>query len=147
MTAQSYANHRRFVPAYHYLATGIVTVNFLWSLYRIFWPLPGVPFFDRLLAAALALALGLIMLYARTFPLRAQDRVIRLEESLRLERLLPEDLKPRIEELRTRHFVGLRFASDEEVADLTRKILAGDLKTADDIKRAVRNWRADHLRM
>ena len=91
-------------------------------------------------AGLTALALGLPAL-------RAQDRVIRLEESLRLERLLPEDLKPRIEELRTRHFVGLRFASDEEVADLTRKILAGDLKTAEDIKRAVRSWRADHLRM
>jgi hypothetical protein len=147
MREQTYANHIRIVPAYHYLATGILTVNFLWSLYRLFWPPPGAPLFDRILAVAVALALGLVLLYARIFPLRAQDRVIRLEERLRLERLLPEDLKPRIAELRTGHLVALRFAGDDEVADLTRKVLSGDLKTRDDIKRAVRNWRADHLRM
>lgn len=147
MREQSYASHVRIVPAYHYLAAGIVTINFLWSLYRLFWPLPGTPVFDRLLAVAVALALGLVLLYARTFPLRAQDRVIRLEERLRLERLLPEDLRPRIPELRTRHLIALRFAGDDEVADLTRKVLAGDLKALDDIKRAIRNWRADHLRM
>lgn len=147
MEAQSLANHRRFVPAYHYVATGIFTVNLLWALYRLFWPLPGVPLFDRLLAVAVAVALAIVLLYARTFPLKAQDRVIRLEERLRLERLLPADLKPRLAELRTGHFVALRFASDDEIADLTRKVLAGDLKTQADIKGAIRNWRADYLRV
>jgi len=147
MSEQSYANHRRFVPAYHYVAAGILAVNFLWALYRLFWPLPGVPVFDRLLAVAVALALALVLLYARTFPLKAQDRVIRLEERLRLERLLPEDLKQRLGELRTGHFVALRFAGDAEVTDLVRKVLAGDLKTQDDIKKAIGSWRADHLRV
>jgi hypothetical protein len=147
MSEQSYATHRRYVAGYHFVAAGILTLNFLWSVYRLFWPLADVSLFDRLLAVAVAVALVLLLLYARSFPLRAQDRVIRLEERLRLEARLPADLKPRIGELRPGQLVALRFASDEEVADLVRKVLAGDLKTQDDIKKAIRTWRADHLRM
>ena len=147
MSEQSYATHRRFVPGYHFVTFGILVINLLWSFYRLFWPLPDVPLFDRLLAVAVAFALPMIALYARTFPLKAQDRLIRLEERLRLEKLLPEDLKPRLGELRPGHLVALRFAGDAEVADLVRKVLAGDLKTQDEIKKAIRTWRADHLRM
>ena len=147
MSEQSYATHRRFVPGYHFVTFGILVINLLWSLFRLFWPLGDAPLFDRLLAVAVAFALPMIALYARTFPLKAQDRLIRLEERLRLEKLLPEDLKPRLGELRPGHLVALRFAGDAEVADLVRKVLAGDLKTQDEIKKAIRTWRADHLRM
>jgi hypothetical protein len=147
MAEQNFANHRKLVPGYHYVAIGILTINFFWALYRLIWPIPGVPLFDRLLAVAVALALGLILFYARIFPLQAQDRVIRLEETLRMERLLPPDLKARIGELRRGQIIALRFASDEELPELTRAVLDQGIKNPNEIKTRIRNWRADHFRL
>lgn len=147
MAEQNFANHRKFVPGYHYAAFGILLLNFLWAVYRLIWPLPGVPLLDRLLAVAVALALGLVLLYARIFPLQAQDRVIRLEETLRMERLFPPDLKARIGELRRGQIVALRFASDEELPELARTVLDRGIKDTNEIKKMVRNWRADHFRL
>lgn len=148
-TPQSYANHRKLVPGYHYVAVPLLAVNLLWSLYRLFWGYPSfeMPLFDRLLAVAMAVALLLIVLYARTFPLRAQDRVIRLEEWIRMERLLPAELKSRIKDLRHGQFVALRFASDEELPELTRAVLDGEVRTQKEIKQRIRSWREDHFRL
>jgi hypothetical protein len=149
MPEQNYANHAKFVPGFHFVTVGILVINLLWSLYRLVMGFPGieVPIFDRVLSVAVAAALGLLAWYARIFPLRAQDRVIRLEETLRLERLLPADLRPRIAELHPGQLIALRFASDEELPNLTRTVLErGDMKS-DEIKKAIRTWRADHLRM
>jgi hypothetical protein len=147
MAEQTYASHRKFVPAFHFVAFGILVINFIWSVFRLVRGLPDVPFFDRLLGVAVAAALLLLIWYARTFPLRAQDRIIRLEETLRLERLLPADLKPRIGELRTGQLIGLRFASDEELPELTRTVLDREIRNREEIKKMIRSWRADHLRM
>jgi hypothetical protein len=147
MAEQSYARHRKYVPGYHYFTLGILTINVLWSLYRLFRGLPDVPLFDRLLAVTVALALLALAWYARGFPLRAQDRVIRLEETLRLERLLPPDLRSRIGELRTGQLLALRFAGDEELPELTRTVLDRGITDRDEIKKMVRHWRADYLRM
>ncbi len=147
MAEQNYANHAKYVPGFHFLTLGILTINLIWSLFRLIWGLPFVPFFDRLLNVAVAVALGLLAWYLRTFPLRAQDRIIRLEETLRLESLLPADLRPRIGELRTGQLIALRFASDAEVPELTRAVPAGEVTAPDEIKKRVRDWRADHFRM
>jgi type VI protein secretion system component VasK len=147
MSEQNFANHRKFVPGYHYVIFGILTVNLVWSLFRLVQGLPGVPVFDRFLAVAMAVAFLLIALYARTFPLRVQDRVIRLEETERMERLLPPDLRSRAGELRPGQLVALRFASDEELPELTRAVLDEKIVKQDDIKKRIRSWRADHLRM
>ncbi|HKI05629.1 MAG TPA: DUF6526 family protein [Thermoanaerobaculia bacterium] len=147
MPEQNFANHRKFVPGYHYVLAGLLVVNLVWSLYRLFRGLPGVPVFDRLLAVAVAVALVLAAAYLRTFPLRAQDRLIRLEETLRMERLLPPDLKARIGELRPGQVVALRFASDGELPDLTRAVLDEKIGKQNDIKKRIRSWRADHFRL
>jgi hypothetical protein len=147
MAEQNYANHAKYVLGFHFLTLGILTINLIWSLVRLFWILPGTNIVDRLVNVAVAVALALMAWYLRTFPLRAQDRVIRLEETLRLERLLPADLRPRIGELRTGQLIALRFASDAEVPDLARAVLAGEVTAPDEIKKRVQNWRADHLRM
>jgi type VI protein secretion system component VasK len=147
MAEQTFATHRRFVPAFHFVTFGILVINVIWALFRLVWGVPGAPFFDRLLALAVAIALVLLSWYARTFPLRAQDRIIRLEETLRMERLLPADLKPRIGELRTGQLIALRFAGDEELPELTRIVLDKGMRKQDEIKKLVRSWRADHLRM
>jgi hypothetical protein len=97
------------------------------------------------LVVAIALLIGILL--SRNMPLRAQDRIIRLEERSRLERLLPGDLRGRVGELTPTQLIAIRFAPDDEVPDLTRRTLSGELKSQGDIKRAIRNWRSDHLRV
>lgn len=140
--SQSYANHTRYVPGYHYLLLTLLTINLLWTGYRLF----REPSVDRGVSFLVAIALGLLAYYARSFALRAQDRVIRLEERLRLTRLLPADQHGRIDALRTSQLIALRFASDEEVPALAARVFAGELTKPKEIKQAIRNWRADHLR-
>jgi len=148
MAEQTFATHAKYVPGYHFVTLGILVINFLWSVYRAIWPFdPAMPIFDRLLAVLVAIALMLVAWYLRVFPLRAQDRVIRLEERHRLERLLPEDLRGRIGELSTGQLIALRFASDAEVPELTRVVLDQKITGQKDIKQRIRDWRADHLRM
>jgi hypothetical protein len=106
------------------------------------WPLSWDSV-ERLLTAA---ALFLVTWHARAFPLVAQNRVIRLEERLRLQRLAPE-LAARFDQLKPGQVVALRFAGDEEFPDLVRQVLDGRLTTGAQIKAAVKEWRADHLRV
>jgi hypothetical protein len=145
MAEQSYANHRQYVPGFHFVAFGILFLNLLWSLWRLFTG-SALPLPDRLWAVAMAVAFLLLAWYSRTFPLKVQDRVIRLEERLRLAQLLPSDLAPRISELSAGQLLALRFASDEEVAELTRKVLAENIRSREEIKKLIRSWRPDHLR-
>lgn len=147
MAEQSFRNHSRFVPLFHFVVGPILLINFLWACYRLFQGLPYQPLFDRLLDMLVALALIGVFFFARIFALTAQDRVIRLEERLRLERLLPDDLRPRIPELTRGQLIALRFAHDEELPALTRQVLDQRIRDPKEIKRQIRQWRADHLRV
>jgi hypothetical protein len=145
MADQSYQNHRQFVPAFHFLTFGILCLNLVWAFWRLFQG-AGLPLPDRIWAVAMAVALLLLAWYTRTFPLKVQDRVIRLEERLRLAQLLPPDLAARIPELSTGQLVALRFASDEEIPELTRTILDEKIRGREEIKKRIRHWRPDRLR-
>ncbi len=145
MADQSYQNHRQFVPAFHFLMFGILCLNLVWAVWRLYQG-AGLPLPDRIWAVAMAVALLLLAWYTRTFPLKVQDRVIRLEERLRLAQLLPPDLAARIPELSTGQLVALRFASDEEIPELTRTILDEKIRGREEIKKRIRHWRPDHLR-
>lgn len=140
---QTFATHRRWIPMWHFFALPILLINvFVVAVNFVRDP--------RLIngwAVIVWIALFIGILVSRSMSLRAQDRIIRLEERNRLERLLPSDLRGRIGELTARQLVAIRFAQDDEVPDLTRRALNGELKSQDDIKRAIRNWRADHLRV
>jgi hypothetical protein len=94
----------------------------------------------------LAIAFLILILYARMFTLTVQDRVIRLEMRLRLERLLPMDLRSRIPEFTAPQLISLRFAGDEELAVLARQVLDEKLSDRKSIKRRIKNWQADFLR-
>lgn len=139
---QTYQNHARYVPLFHFVAAGILVVNLLWQLYRLFRNLSPATVINVLVAVALVL----LFWYIRTFALTVQDRVIRLEERLRLARLLSADLQPRIEELSVGQLCALRFASDEEVPELVRQVLTDNIRSRAEIKKRIRNWRPDHLR-
>ena len=142
--SQDYKTHRKYVPGFHFLTVGILAVNLIWSLVRLFTGAAPLP--DRIIAVLVAFALPLVALYARLFVLTAQDRVIRLEERLRLAEILPADLRPRIGELGRRQLIALRFASDAEAPTLVRKVLDEKITNGEEIKKLIREWRADHFR-
>lgn len=152
---QNYANHAKIVPLFHFVTFGILAINLVVRIWQLIAGVigntpPGMPWWYWLvgpvLNVAVSAALVLLAWYARIFALTVQNRIIRLEERIRLTQLLPEDLRGRIGELTVGQLVGLRFASDGEVADLVRRVLAGELRTNDQVKRAIQNWREDHLR-
>jgi uncharacterized membrane protein YciS (DUF1049 family) len=143
MSEQNLKNHMRFVPLYHFFALPILLINFGTRVY--FWIKAGFGlshFFPILLAAALFLG----VLYARLFALSVQDRLIRLEERLRYERVLPEELRWRADELTVNQFVSLRFASDDELPALMKKVLDERVTNRKAIKQSIKNWRPDYLR-
>ena len=141
-TSQTFENHARFVPAFHYFALPVLVINLVWSLYRM---VRGF-YADTVFAVALAAALIVVALYARLFALTVQDRVIRLEMELRLEKLLPAELRPRIGELTVGQLVSLRFAPDGELPALTRKVLDEKRLTRKEIKQLIQQWKPDLLR-
>lgn len=141
MSEQSFKNHGKFVPLYHFFALPVLIINFVVQLY--WWIKLGLAHFFPVLVAA-ALFLG--VLYARLFALAVQDRLIRLEEKLRYERVLPEELRWRADELTVDQFVSLRFASDEELPQLMQKVLDEKLTKRKTIKALIKNWKPDYLR-
>src|SRR4051812_45610902 len=120
---QTFENHARRLPTYYTVAYGLITINLLWAFYRVVTDFSV----DRLMALIVALALPAALLYARSFALRVQDRVIRLEMRLRLAQVLPADLRPRINDLSVNQLCALRFAGDAELTELTRRVLADNL--------------------
>lgn len=143
MSDQNFKNHVRFVPSYHFFALPVFGINFVWSLYRLRYL--GISF-EGVFGVLLAAALVVLALRARLFALAVQDRVIRLEERLRYERMLPEELRWRADELTVDQFLALRFAGDEELPALMRKVLDEKVASRKAIKQQIKNWRSDYLR-
>jgi len=143
MTEQNYANHTKLVPAYHLFVLPVLALNFVQSIVRLVQA--GITW-NGIVAILTALALLLFAFQARLFALKVQDRVIRTEERQRMSRLLPEDLQARINEFTPGQLIGLRFASDEELPDLARKVLNDKVTDVKTIKQSVKSWRADYLR-
>jgi hypothetical protein len=142
-TIQTFENHARYVPLHHFVLFGIMMINLVWSVVRII----RHPSVDAAVALLIAFGLLILFFYARQFALTVQDRLIRLEMRLRLAKVLPADLAQRIGELTVSQLIGLRFASDEELSELVRKVLAEGITDRTAIKRLVRNWQGDYLRV
>ena len=140
--AQNLSNHRQLVPLYHFVLGMLVAVN-LFHAVMVLWR--GVTP-DAIYGVVSATALLLTAWYARAFALSVQDRVIRLEMQLRLQRLLSPAVMARCAGLTPSQLVALRFAGDAELPGLVEKALAGELASAADIKRSIRDWQADWMR-
>jgi Family of unknown function (DUF6526) len=139
---QTFANHVRFDPLFHFIVLPVfgltaiaAAVHFVW---RPSWH--SAAFFVISIAAVIA------VFKLRLYALKVQDRVVRLEERLRLSTLLPEPLRSRIPELTEEQLIALRFASDAEVPRLTELVLSGKMSRAD-IKKAIQVWRPDYWRV
>ncbi len=139
---QNYANHRRWVPMYHFVTSLMILLTLIGAgvnLYKSF----GI---DNLYSASLifvnTLALLFVFFFSRTFAIKAQDRAIRAEENLRHFVMDGKLIDPKVT---VRQIIGLRFASDDEFLDLEQRALKENLSETD-IKKAVKNWRADTYR-
>jgi hypothetical protein len=141
-TQQTYANHAKFFPLFHYFVTPVLLINVLVAA----WQLIQMPSLGTAWGVVVAAGLVATALAARVMALAVQDRVIRLEMQLRMRQILPADLQSRIADLTPKQLVGLRFASDAELPDLIRQVLSGSLKSTTEIKKAVKNWQGDYLR-
>jgi hypothetical protein len=142
MPRQTYENHVRWLPPFHFFVLPVLLLNALNAIRHV-WLTP-----TRSTGFALLVAVALLMLalLARAMAVTVQDRVIRLEMRLRLRECLPVDLHARINELTPKQLAALRFASDAEMADIVRDVLAGTLTTPKTIKRRVKDWQSDFLR-
>lgn len=139
---QSYSNHVRIVPLFHLFVLPVLFVNVGWTIYRLFHEISFATIFGLILAIALLTGFT----YARIFALKVQDRIIRLEMNLRLMKILPADLQPRIGEFTIDQLVGMRFASNEELPEMARKVLADHIPDRKTIKKMVKNWQPDEAR-
>jgi hypothetical protein len=140
---QNLANHAKFVPMFHGVAFGMIAAYTLWSLYV------AVTSFSvgALMSLLLGVGVVIVMLFARLFALGVQDRVIRIEERDRLERILGTEKRDAIQGMSTDLLIGLRFASDGEVADLFNAIISEGIADRAEVKKRVKNWRADNQRI
>lgn len=139
---QHYGNHARLLPPYHFIAFPLLLINLIAAAYSL-WQAPGV---TTLIGLGTAFGVFVLLAVSRVMALTVQDRVIRLEERLRMRELLPSDLLPRIEAFTPKQLVALRFASDAELPALARKVLDERIEDQKVIKQLVTSWRADHLR-
>ncbi|HEX8145707.1 MAG TPA: DUF6526 family protein [Pyrinomonadaceae bacterium] len=140
---QTYETHTRWHAPFHFFVVPVLLTNVIVAVVQLVRD-PGL---DRGWWLVVSIALLVLAALVRLNPLKAQDRIIRLEESLRYYQVLPEELAARAASLTTAQTVALRFAPDEELEGLVREVLEGRLTKPDEIKRAIKGWRADTLRV
>ena len=145
---QNFENHARWVPPFHFVLMPVLLLHLFWRLYRLIFV------FDKsqgraepVIGVIMAVAYLGIALAARIFALQAQDRVIRLEEHLRWQKLLPPADFARAGDVGRRQLIALRFAPDAELPGLFSKVLGGELQDPKAIKQAIKNWRPDYHRV
>src|SRR5262245_4741790 len=136
---QNFKNHAQQTPVWTFGVLLPFLLNFIHAVVHVFERF-GL---DALLDLAMAVAFLILWWFVRRMALTVQDRVIRLEMRLRLREVLPAAMLADIPKLSRSQLVALRFASDEELAELVREVLAGTLGKPRDIKMKIRNWQAD----
>jgi len=139
---QDLKHHARFDPLFHFFLTfvflGTVIVSIVHAVRH-----PG---FHSVLLVLLAVAALMMLFKVRLYALKVQDRVIRLEERLRLQALAPQEWHAQIYRLREDQLIGLRFASDDEVVELAKQALEHNLNRKQ-IKERIKSWRPDYWRV
>lgn len=140
--SQNLSSHRRWFPLFHFVAGPILTINLFfaaWHAYRI-------PTRWNMWVVVVAFGLVALAFAARAMALTVQDRLIRLEQRMRMQNVLPAPLFARYDELSRRQVVGLRFAGNDELAGLVERCLSGELKNDEDVKKQVKSWQSDWIR-
>lgn len=139
---QNFENHAKFFPPFHFFVAPVLLINVIRCTVQVLRSFSvGTAF-----ALLVALALLVLAFSSRIMVLAVQDRVIRLEMRLRMQQLLPAELRARIPEFSVSQLVALRFASDAELPDLARKVLQDNLTSRTEIKKMIRDWQPDLVR-
>jgi hypothetical protein len=144
-TPQSHKSHARFDPGYHFVLSFFFLANLVFAVFHLMhnWG-------DHRISAGWYLVLSIVAivpwLKLRTYPLKVQDRVIRLEERIRLQALAPTEWHSQIYRLNEDQLIGLRFAADDEVVELAKQALEGNLNRKQ-IKERIKSWRPDYWRV
>jgi uncharacterized protein DUF6526 len=142
-TLQTFQNHGRFDPLFHGFVLPVFLINVIVSIIHF---VRFMSFYDGwMIVVAIALLVGAFKI--RLYSLKAQDRIIRMEERLRMDSVLPEPLRTRAGVLTEAQIIALRFAPDAELPGLVEKTLSGAFPKQADIKKAIVNWRPDHFRI
>lgn len=140
---QNYQNHIRFHPIFHFVFAPLALIHLIYAAVRLYQE----PSYDRLFYVVLAISVVAAMTFARLNALKIQDRIVRLEEDVRYRRILPPELAMQAARLTDAQIIALRFASDAELPDLVTRTLNNEFARTGDIKKAVKNWRGDYLRV
>jgi hypothetical protein len=139
---QNLQNHARYVPLYHFALAVLLTLLLVRATRRAVAHYSS----DALVEVLLVVTIALVAYFARSFALTAQDRVIRLEMKLRMQAVAPQ-LMPRFAEFAPGQLTALRFAGDAELPGLAQRVLDGGLTRSGDIKKQIKDWQADRLRV
>jgi hypothetical protein len=140
---QSLANHTRWHAPFHFFVLPVILINVIWSVV-LFVKAPGL---NSGWWIVLSLALLILTFMVRLNPLKAQDRIIRLEERLRYQQVLSPALLAQTSALEPGQIIALRFAADDELEELVSAVLTGKLTKSIEIKRAIKHWRGDTFRV
>lgn len=143
MTPQTFANHTRWQPPFHFFVAPVLLINVIWAV-QLFVKNPN-PTSGWWIIVSIALVV--LATLARVNSLKVQDRLIRLEERLRYQQVLSPALCQKANGLSEGQIIALRFAGDDELEELVNGVLAGKFSKNSDIKRAIRNWRSDTFRV
>jgi Family of unknown function (DUF6526) len=141
-SVQKFENHAKFLPPFHFFVAPILLINVIWCAVRVVRAFSA----GAVMALLVAMALLVLAFVSRIMALTVQDRVIRLEMRLRMQQVLPTDLRARIAEFSTSQLVALRFAGDRELPELARQVLQDNLTDRKAIKKLIRDWQPDFLR-
>lgn len=139
---QSLKNHARFDPQFHFVLALVLLINLIIVIVHLVRH-PGLM---AVWFLVLSLAAIIALFRLRVYPLKVQDRVIRLEERLRLQALAPSEWHTQIGRLNEDQLIGLRFAADDEVVELAKQALEHNLNRKQ-IKERIKSWRPDHWRV
>ncbi len=139
---QTITTHRRWVPMYHFVASSLLLLNLGYAVSIL---IRGVSF-GNVVQVTTAFTLLVLFFYLRAFPIAVQDRLIRLEERLRMSQLFSDDMKTKTDEFGVRQMVGLRFASDAELPTLAKRVMDEGITNPEEIKKLIKEWRPDEVR-
>jgi len=140
--SQDIKNHARLDPSYHVLLLGLYLLNLVYAGFHLY----RQPSLSSGWYLVLSLAAIVPIFKLRTYPLKVQDRVIRLEERLRLQALAPQQWHAQIYRLSESQLIALRFAGDDEVVELAKQALEHNLNRKQ-IKERIKSWRSDEWRV
>jgi uncharacterized membrane protein YciS (DUF1049 family) len=143
MAEQSFQSHAKWLPPFHFFVLPVLLINLGFSIY---WCVKASFTVSGVLSVVFAAALFVGMVMARVAAMKVQDRVIRIEERIRFERVLPADMHARIGEFTIDQLVALRFASNAELPELARRVLEEKVNDRKAIKRMIKTWRPDLVR-